>query len=225
METITKLQLGLLNHYNNGEISESELIHELRYVKEAHDIMELKQSIAHILDVYVDELCNMDNISSMHKLLTEEYKRLKELLVVPAVISSVDDSVGEEDEKVDEDEHMKSVYNIIKYHIHLMTMYNDEDISSKLFVDVMGDACDLNRPVYKDIVEQVEELLKELPSYPIISNQHDVMETMDVSNVLIHTLYTHEDGGEKLQELYEEYTDIIKETIKVVAVRSGRLAM
>ena len=123
---------------------------------------------------------------------------------------------------VDEDD--ESVSNIIRYHIHLMTMYNDEDISSKVFIDAMDDACNLNRSVYKDIGEQVGGLLKELTSYPAICTHWKIMKSIDVSNIMIHELYIHEYGKHRsgeLQELYAEYVDTIKEIVCVVNSRSG----
>jgi len=129
----------------------------------------------------------------------------------------VTSSVGEEDE------HMKSVHNMVEYHIHLMAMYA-KGITDEVFINAMDDACNLNRSIYKDIGEQVGELLKELTSYPTICTHWKTMKSIDVSNIMIHELYIHEYGKHRsgeLQELYAEYVYTIKEIMCVVNRRSG----
>ena len=203
MEIITNLQVKLCSCYNNGEIDESELVDKLRYVKEVHDDMaQLKQSMVDMCNAPMDELCNtedtIDKISNIYKELMGKYDILK---------SCMPDSV---------DEHMRSVYNIMGYHMQLMVMYNNGDITAEVFVDEMGDACDLNRPVYKDIVDQVNELLVGLVSYPV-TNADSVkwMKIVDVSNIVIRELYTSEYGKHEDEELQKLYTEYLKQSYSV----------
>ena len=135
-------------------------------------------------------------------------------------------SVGEEDEKVDEDEHMKSVHNMVEYHIHLMTMYV-EGISDEVFIDEMGIACDLDKPVYGEIADHVKELLKELTPYTVLGTEWEVVNLIDVSTMLMDELFTHEQGKHMdmaLQEQFSRYSDIAIEAGREVIRRMNTIS-
>ena len=252
MEIITKIQEELFNSYNNDQIGESELIHEIKYVKEVHaDMTRLKQSMIDKLDVPMDELCNTKDIvsilSTTHKQLMGKYGELKSILGTsntPDDVDDEDDVERYEDEECEEDdvnntptddtptddedtddthtEDMRNVSNMIRYHTQLMDTFNNEDITSKLFVSNMTDACDLSKPIYKGIVRQTRELLKELTSYPAISTQWKVMKCIDVSNIVIRGLYMSEYGkheDEELEELFAKYIVMLKETVGTATSR------
>jgi len=226
MEIITKLQTELLNSYNNNEIDDSELMDRVKHLKDRYrHIAQLKQSMVDTVNVYVDELCTIDNLSNIHKELLDKHNSLKVLLEVPTIILGTRDTVDEDDEDDGEgveDEHIKSVFNIMGYHTQLMSMYNAGDITYKVFVDSMVDTCNLDRSVYKNIAGRVDELLEELPS-PDIGDERGVVEYLGVSNLLMRELYSSidtRDGGEELQELFATYLAMLKETVGLVTRRS-----
>ena len=132
----------------------------------------------------------------------------------------VTSSVGEEDE------HMKSVHNMVEYHIHLMTMYV-EGISDEVFIDEMGIACDLDKPVYGEIADHVKELLKELTPYTVLGTEWEVVNLIDVSTMLMDELFTHEQGKHMdmaLQEQFSRYSDIAIEAGREVIRRMNTIS-
>jgi len=214
MEIITKLQVSLCSKYNNGEIDEAVLACKLKYVKDIYDDMiRLKQSMIDTIDVPMDELCNttVPTIHSIHKELMDKYNRLNALLEIPTSAWVIPDNVKEE--------HIKSVHNIMGYHIHLMVMYNNEKIADEVFIDEMGDACSLDRPVYKDIMKHVMVLLEELLPYPSDNTKWEVIRSIEISNILMRELSISDIKHEELQKLYTEYKTMVKQTSMVAAAR------
>ena len=214
MEIITKLQVRLCSKYNNGEIDETALAYKLKYVKDIYDDMiRLKQSMIDTIDIPMDELCNttVPSTHSIHKELMYKYNRLKALLEIPTSAWVIPDNVKEE--------HIKSVHNIMGYHTQLLAMYNKEKITDEVFIDEMGDACSLDRPVYKDIMKHVMVLLEELLPYPSDNTKWEVIRSIEISNILMRELSISDIKHEELQKLYTEYKTMVKQTSMVAATR------
>jgi len=229
METITKIQEELCSSYIDGEINEVELTDKLRYVKGIHDDMvRAKQSMVDICSAPMDELCNtevpvIDNISSIHKELMEKHIILKSISGTSNTPDNVDDEDDVNDTYTDdEDTDDEAAFNMIRYHIQLMDMFNNEDITSELFVSSMTDACDLSNPVYKSNVSETREMLGNMLVFPEVSPQWEVARSMDVSNILICGLYMREYGkhkDEELEELIATYVAMLKETMETATSR------
>ena len=229
METITKIQEELCSSYIDGEINEVELTDKLRYVKGIHDDMvQLRQTMADICSAPMDELCNtevpvIDNISSIHKELMGKYAILKSISVTSNTPDNVDDEDDVNDTDTDdEDTDDEAAFNMIRYHIQLMGMFNNEDITSEQFVSSMTDACDLSNPVYKSNVSETREMSGNMLVFPVVSPQWEVARSMDVSNILICGLYMREYGKHKdgeLEELIATYIAMLKETMETATSR------
>ena len=241
METITKLYEKLSRSYINDEISELEFMTKVKHLKNRYgEIMLLKQYMVYTLGQYMTEACNLDDVNAIQNNLTYQLEKLKALLVAPTTISSVYSipprkvenydsgfrKVEKDDgplSKVEKDEHMKRVHGIIEHQSLLMRIYVSNSIREDIFIDEMTNAVDLNMDVYKDTLGQlhIDKLLGALPSYPN-STKWKVIRSIDVAGALLNALCTHEYAkhrDSKLQELHEEYTNMVKEAKEVADTR------